>query len=396
MDIEKVRSDSTVCDNYAYFDTAAASAPTKANIDAVMAYLEKTLELGIYNPGFRKDTYAKVTEIRGRVADFIGCDRNELAFVKNATEGISIVAQGMDLSAGDEVIVAEFENLSNLMPWLRLEKMRGIKVVKAKANPDGLIDTQMLEDLITPKTRLISFSQLPNATGAVQPAGEICAIARERGVKTLVCAAQSFGMLPIDVRELGCDFLTACGRKAMRALEGSGILFVRRELIETLEPCLVGWWNSSFDFESGEVSLSSDARRFEAGCPIVPAIISLGEAVEYADRIGIDNISNRVKDMTVFAISELERIEGIKIYGPKDSSHRIGIIPFNVSGIDPYEIVDNLERHGIIIEAGHFMAHSIMQQNNIEAMARMSLHYFNDEGEIRRAVSLVKSMVDDN
>ncbi|GAA3548397.1 aminotransferase class V-fold PLP-dependent enzyme [Zobellella aerophila] len=390
MDISKIRLDSPVCANYAYFDTAAASAATQKNIDAVTEYLQRTAEAGLYLPSFRKETYARIEQVREQAAAFINAKPEEIAFIKNATEGLCFIAQGMAWQPGDEVIIPDFENLSNLVPWLRLEQTRGIKVIKVPAQDSGKVAVADIEAVITERTRLISFSHLPNATGAIQDAKAICAMARKHGVQTLICAAQSLGMIPTDVREIDCDYLAACGRKALRAIEGTGILYVRQSLIGSLEPCLVGWWNSSFDFKTQQLSLAETARRFEAGCPNVPAILSLGEAVAYAQELGIEAIFERVRALGNFALERLQRLPGFELYGPQDAAGRIGIIPFNIKGVNAQALVRKMEERNIIIEAGHFMAHTIMNRYQITEMLRLSLHYFNSEQEIEDAIAVIR------
>ncbi len=391
--IRKIRNDSPVCARYAYFDTAAAAAPTQNNINAVTAYLQRSSEEGLYLPAFRKETYQRIEEIRAETAAFINAKPSEIAFVKNGSEAISIVAQGVDWQAGDEIIVSSFEILSNLVPWLRLQERKGIRVVTAQARDNGLLHPDDVRALITPRTRLITFSHLSNVTGGLQPVQAICDLAREHDVRTLICAAQSLGMVPIDVARLGCDYLAACGRKSLRAIEGSGVLYVREALIAAMEPCLVGWWNSSYDSATKTVTLNPTAKRFEAGCPIVPAIISLGEAVAYASAIGIESIYARVRALTAYAVERLKTLPGAELYGPDTAAERLAIITFNIASLDAHDIVFELERNGVIIEAGHFMADAIMKRYNITKMARIALHYFNDEEEIDRSVALIRGMI---
>ncbi len=392
MNIQKIREDSPVCSKYAYFDTAAAAAPTRANIDAVNAYLARSCEEGLYMPAFRKETYQRIDEVRAKAARFINAKPSEIAFVKNGSEAISIVAQGGGWKSGDEIIVSSFEILSNLVPWLRLQERAGIKVVTAMARDNGLLHPDDIAKLITDRTRLITFSQLSNVTGGLQPVQEICDLARKHNIRTLVCAAQSLGMVPIDVQRLGCDYLAACGRKSLRAIEGSGILFIREEHIAETEPCLVGWWNSSYDSATKTVTLNPTAKRFEAGCPIVPAIVSMENAIDYASSIGIEAIFDRVRTLTAYAVKQLKTLPGAELYGPEEISERLAIVTFNVKSIDANDMVLALEKHGIIIEAGHFMADAIMKRYNITKMARISLHYFNDESEIDRTVNLIRAM----
>ena len=393
MDIQAIRAGSPLTASTIYLDTAAASLPPDAVLDTVRSYLLDTGHVGIYLPAFRKQTYARVEAVRGKLAALLNAAADEIAFTKNATESISIVARGIAWQAGDEVLVADTEMLSNLLPWRRLEQSHGIVVKMVAANAEGLLSPDAFAAAITPRTRLATFSHLPNSTGAVQPAAQICAVARERGVMTLVNAAQSVGMLRSDVAELGCDFLAGCGRKALRATEGSGFLYVRRELIEQIEPPLVGWWNGAYDRATGALSLVAGAKRFEAGCPIVPAILGLGTAIDYATEIGIDAIEARVRDLTEYAVAKFSAIPGFELYGPTNVADRIGIVPFNVRGIDPATIVAALEAQQCIIEAGNFMADAILARYGVSTMARVSLHYFNTHEEIDRVAALIRAAI---
>lgn len=390
---QKFRAGSPVVDRWAYFDTAAASAPTATVIDTVCGYLQRTAEDGPYLPAFRREVYQRVDEVRALAARYLNVTPEEISYVKNATEGICIIAQGIDWQPGDEVIVPNFENLSNIVPWLRLAKRRGIRVVRVNANEEGLLELDTVKAAITPKTRLITFSQLPNATGAIQPAYEICQLAKQHGILTMLNAAESLGMLAIDVQQLGCDILVACGRKALRATEGSGLLYVRRELIPQIEPCLVGWWNAGYDIETGVETLPDTGKRFEAGCPVVPAILGLGIALEEAMALGAVDVEQRVRDLTGYAAERLGRIPGFEMYGPRELKNRIGILPFNIRSLSPDAIVEKLEAQGIILEAGHFMAQALLAKFGVERMTRISLHYFNNEAEIDRAAELIEAML---
>ncbi|WP_011301649.1 aminotransferase class V-fold PLP-dependent enzyme [Cupriavidus necator] len=393
MDIQAIRAGTPLTASTIYLDTAAASLPPDVVLDTVRSYLLDTGHVGIYLPAFRKETYARVDVVRGKLAALLNAAADEIAFTKNATESISLVARGIAWQAGDEVLVADTEMLSNLLPWRRLEQTHGIVVKMVAANAEGLLSPDAFAAAITPRTRLLTFSHLPNSTGAVQPAAQICAVARRHGVLSLVNAAQSVGMLRSDVAELDCDFLAGCGRKALRATEGSGFLYVRRALIEHIEPSLVGWWNGAYDRATGALSLVAGARRFEAGCPIVPAILGMGTAIDYAMQIGIDAIEARVRDLTEYAVAKFSSIPGFELYGPADVSNRIGIVPFNVRGVDPASIVAALETQQCIIEAGNFMADAILARYGVSTMARVSLHYFNTHEEIDRVAALIRAAI---
>ncbi|WP_211453716.1 aminotransferase class V-fold PLP-dependent enzyme [Collimonas antrihumi] len=393
MNLDTIREDLCLDSGIVYLDNAAASVMPRQVLKAVTGYLERTATVGPYLPSFRRETYAKLETIRASTAAFIGATTEEIAFNKNGSEGISLVAQGIDWQEGDEVIITDFEMLSNLTPWLLLQQAGRILVRTVVSNAQGLLDLEALAALITPRTRLISITHLPNATGAVQPIAAVCKLAQERGIMTLINAAQSLGLIPIDVRELRCDFLVACGRKALRGPEGTGVLYVRAALIPTLTPALVGWWNSSFDPEQNTFALPLTGKRFEAGCPIVPSVIGLGAAIDYANQIGVDNIARRVAQLTAYTIERLLSIPGAQIYGPESIQDRMLIIPFNIDGVDADKIVQHLDAHGVIIEAGHFMATPIMNRHQINKMARISPHYFNTEAEIDSAIALIRELL---
>lgn len=388
----QVQQDTLVSQHYAYFDTGAAAPPPKPVIDAVKRYLDKTAVQGIYLPSFRKQTYEQVEICRQKMAAFIGANSNEIAFTKNGTESISLIARGITWQAGDEVILPDTEMLSNIAIWQLLAREKGIKVITVKADSHGVISPEAVENAITPKTKLISFVALSNITGVIQPVKTICEIAKKHRVLSHVSASQAIGMYRINVQNWQCDFMSSCGRKGLRAIEGSGILFVREPLIASLTPTLVGWWNSSIDPQTGDIILPQTAKRFEAGCPNVPAIISLDSALDYAANIGIEQIEIRNQALTQYAMQQLSQLPDVEIYGPNNSHQRIGIIPFNIKGISSDVLMQELEAKNIIIESGHFMATAILKFYQIEKMARLSLHYFNSEQEIDLLINTIKEI----
>ncbi|MGC7405316.1 aminotransferase class V-fold PLP-dependent enzyme [Pandoraea pneumonica] len=393
MDLNHITAESALAPGLVYFDHAAASVPPRCVVDTMTAYLNETARTGPYLPAFRRETYARVEQVRAATAAFVGANPSEIAFTKNGSEAISLVAAGIDWQDGDEVVLSDFEMISNQAPWLQLQAQGRVKVVVVPANADGVMEVDTLAKSLTPRTRLISMAHLPNVTGALQPIDAICALARERNVWTLINATQTVGMVPIDVRALGCDFLATCGRKALRGPEGSGFLYVREALVTQLRPALIGWWNASVD-ANGALSLPPTAKRLEAGCPIVPSILGMGEAIAFAQSLGMADIYARVQQLTRYAVEQLQTLPGAEIYGPSKVEQRLSLVPFNVKGLEADAIVAHLEAAGVIIEAGHFMATPILKRFNIERMARLAVHYFNSEQEIDRAVALIRELLD--
>lgn len=373
---------------YLYFDTAAAAPPVTAAVEAASDYLWKTTRTGPYLPSLRAEIYAQLDEIRARVASFVGATPEELAFTRNGTESISLVARGISWNPGDEIIVPDTEMLSNIAIWRMVAAESGATIVTVAGGASGLLDPAAVRAAITERTRLITFAALSNVTGAVQPVVELCEVAAAAGVLVHVNAAQAIGMMPVGLDVWPCDFISACTRKGLRAIEGSGVLAVRERHLAGLTPTLAGWWNAGLG-DHGDVTFPHSARKLEAGSPNVPAILALGAAVEVAQGLGIDAIHSRVRELTDYAASRLRGIPGTQIYGPARDADRLGILPFNIDGCDPAALTLALERRGIIIEAGHFMATPILAAYGVERMARVSLHYFNTTDEIDQLVAAI-------
>lgn len=390
MDIEQIRKDMPLHGNYVYVNSAAASPPPRQVVDTSIDYLQKTASLGPYLPSFREEVYQKIEETREKAAKFIGAKTSEMAFVKNGTEGINFIANGLTWNKGDEIILADIEFHSNYTPWLKLRDKKKVHLKIIKTDFSGVIDVNLIEQEISNRTKLITVSHLSNASGALQHIEKICEIAKKRDVLTLINASQTLGLIPINVQELDCDFLTGCGRKWLRGPEGSGILYIRESLVESIEPTIIGWGGTTWDFETNEYYYLSTARRVEAGCPIVPSILGLGAAIDYAQNIGIEEIVTKVEALTRYSFQQLSVIEGIAIYGPKNIENRLAIIPFNVEGLHPDEITNYLEKNNIIIESGTFMANMLLQHYGINKMVRISPHYFNTKVEIDFIVTLIK------
>ncbi|WP_155592325.1 aminotransferase class V-fold PLP-dependent enzyme [Lysinibacillus cavernae] len=393
IDMMKIQKDMPLLEQYIYLNTAAASAMPQPVVDVMTSYLQKQASIGPYLPSFRQETYEQVERIREKTALFIGATKEELAFVPNGSMAINYVAGGLQWKHGDEVIVLDTEMLSNYVPWLALQQ-QGVELKVLKTNAEYMVDLQALAQLITPQTKLIAFAHMSNAAGALQPAKEICQLAQQHNVLTLINANQTVGLTPINVAELGCDFLVACGRKWLRGPEGSGILYVRQALISSITPIMIGWGSTNWDYQRNEYSFLQTARRFEPGCPVIPSIFGLGAAIDYANDIGIHHIYKRVQQLTKYLIDQLNTIPGLVLYGPQNSAHRLSITPFTIEGLSPDDVTNYLADRGVIIEAGTFMANTIMERNHILKMARFSPHYFNTFDEIDMAVSIIKEFIE--
>lgn len=394
-DLEQIRQDTPLFARYIYLDAAAASPPPRPVVQAMVTYLERLAEWGPYLPRFRAETYDRVEDIRRKAAEFIGASPEEVAFTRNGTEGINLVAEGLTWQEGDEIVLLDIEFHSNYVPWLRLAKEKGVRLRVIKTSEDGLVSPDMVLSAISHRTRLVTLTHVSNALGTVQPAEAIGVALKQEypQVLYLVNASQSLGLLPIRVQDLRCDFLTAPSRKWLRGPEGSGLLYVRRELIESLRPPFVGWGGTEWLAGRDEFRYAGTAKRFQAGLPDIPAILGLGAALEYAQQLRIEWIADRVRRLTEYGYELLQQIPGVRVLGPRVPRDRIGMIPFTVQGVAPRHVVSVLEEHGVIVEAGTFMAHVALAKYGVAEVIRISPHYYNTEADLEKAASFIRGLV---
>jgi cysteine desulfurase / selenocysteine lyase len=329
---------------------------------------------------------------RSRVARFIGApsDRS-VVFVRNATEGINLVAHAWGrkaLQEGDEIVVTVAEHHSNLVPWHLLAHERGVVIRGVPLGDDQRVDMQAMARAIGPRTRLVATFHVSNVLGVLNPVRSIADMAHAAGALLLVDGAQAAPHLPVDVEVLGADAYVFSGHK-VGAPSGIGALWVREALLEDWPPFLGG----------GEmirkVSVDSSTyagipARFEAGTPAIAEAIALAAALDYIDEVGRDAIWEHDRALARYAIQRLGELEGVTVYGP-EGDDRGGIVAFNVDGVHPHDVASALDSEGIAVRAGHHCAQPLMHALGVQSTARASFWLHTDEEEIDRLVaSLVK------
>lgn len=391
LNLNRIRVDTPLSRGTVYLDAAAAGPPPLPVVEGMTAYLRDLSTLGPYQPDFRAETYARVEQVRGKVAAFIGAKPHEVAFVSNGTEALNLVANGLDWREGDEVVLLDVEFHSNVVPWLRLDGERGVKVRTVTTDEEGRAAVEAVLAAVGKRTRLVTVSHVLNALGTVQPVEEIGKALKEAHSQALylVNAAQSLGLLPLDVDRLRCDFLAAPGRKWLRGPEGSGILYVREDHLEELRPTFVGWGGTEWLPAQRSLRHPASAKRFQAGLANVPAILGLGLAVDYANELGIAATAARTEALVRQADDMLRAIPGLSVYGPTEPDHRAGILSFNLRGVDPKRVVTFLADRGVIIEAGTFMAEVALAKYGQTLVARVSPHYYNLAEDLQRLANVL-------
>ncbi len=327
---------------------------------------------------------------RSITSRFIGAgNQDEIVFTKSATEGINLVAYSLSnaekgskfhIKEDDEIVVSEMEHHANLVPWQELARRTGAKLRWFKVTDEGRLDLSDLDQIINAKTKLIALTQQSNVLGTINNLQEISARAKSVGALFLVDACQSVPHYPIDVIELGCDFLVFSGHKALGPT-GVGVLWGRKDLLDEMPPFLTG--GSMIETVTMESSTYLDApKRFEAGVPNMAQAVGLAAAITYLQKIGIENIHEHEMRLTKLAIDGLVQIDGVSIIGPKDLTNRGAVVSFAVDGIHPHDIGQALDQYGIAVRTGHHCAWPLMKRFNSVATTRASFYLYNDLADV--------------
>jgi len=368
-----------------YLDNAATTQKPRAVIDALVYYYENynaNIHRGLHK--LAEEATTAYEDSRAKVARFIKspAGARSIVFTRNTTESLNLVANAWGrrfLQPGDEIVLSVVEHHSNLVPWQLIAKEKGAKLVFADINDEGKITVEELERVIGPKTRLVSLVHASNVLG-ITPVREAAALAHQYGAIMVVDAAQSVPNMPIDVTDLGCDFLAFSGHK-MAGPTGIGVLWGKPELLEAMDPFLGGGeMISRVTLE--ESTWNEIPYKYEAGTPNIADGIALGAAVDYLEAIGMENVRAHEKSLTAYAIEKLSEIPEITIYGPLNAEERVGVVTFNYGDIHPHDLGQVLDNYGIAIRAGHHCAQPLMRRLDCVATARASFYLYNTFAEI--------------
>jgi cysteine desulfurase/selenocysteine lyase len=375
----------------AYLDSAASSQTPKSVIAAVNGYYRgyrANVHRGLYPASERAtDEYEQA---RQKLARFVNADIEETIFTRGTTESLNLVASIMEssLRPGDEVVMTVMEHHSNLIPWQQLAKRRGLKLKFIGLTGSAQLDLKQAKRLIGPKTKVVSLIHVSNALGTVVPIKRLVAMARRVKAVTIVDAAQSAGHRPLDVKDIGCDFLALSGHK-MFGPTGIGLLYGRRQLLERLPPYLYGGdMIARVSFEESE--WNELPWKFEAGTPNIAGAIGFGAAADFVERLGIEKIQKHEAAVTEYALERLSAIGGIEIYGPPSGRDRGGLVSFGLTGMHPHDLSGILGGQKVCVRGGHHCAMPLMRLLGLMGTTRASFSVYNDSADVRALVSAVK------
>jgi cysteine desulfurase/selenocysteine lyase len=375
-----------------YFDNAATTQKPRAVVEALRRYYEHdnaNVHRGIHELSNRATAAFEAARARG--ATFINArSADEIIFTRGTTEGINLVAQAWGskhIKAGDTILLTEMEHHSNIVPWQLLAERTGAQLVYLPiTGAIGLLDLSCLDEFLTSKVKLFAMTHISNSLGTINPVGELCARARQLGVTTLVDAAQSAGHRPIDVQEIGCDFLAFSGHK-MCGPTGIGVLYGRQEVLENTPPYQGG----------GEMILNVDFQKstwkhaphkFEAGTPDISGAVGLHAAMDYLDQIGRRNIAQHDQELGAYAYAKLSGLkQGIRLFGPHIG--RAGLVSFLLKDIHAHDVVTVADQRGVALRGGHHCNQPLMRKLGVESTARASFYFYNTTAEIDRFVEVL-------
>ncbi len=391
MDVEKIREDFPILKtkvkgkNLIYFDNAATTQKPIQVIEAINDYYRNynsNVHRGIYY--ISEEATRLYEEARLKVSKFINAENPKtIIFTRNTTEAINLVAYSWgrkNIKEGDEIILSIMEHHSNLIPWQILTKEKNAKLNFIEVTDEGTLDMNRISQLFTERTKLLAITHVSNVLGTINPVKEIVEIAHKNGVLTLIDAAQSVPHLPVNVKELNCDFLAFSGHK-MLAPMGIGVLYGKEEILQETEPFLGGGEMIS-QVWLDHATWNDLPWKFEAGTPNVEGAIGLGVAVDYLNNLGLENIWKEEIKLTEYAMERLKEIDGIKIYGPKSPQLKSGVISFNLENIHPHDVGTILDNEGIAVRVGSHCAQPLMKRFNTSSMIRASFYFYNKKEEI--------------
>ena len=387
IDVARARADTPGCRDVVHLNNAGAALPTRAVLDAVVEHLELEARVGGY---MAADLVAeRSAAVYESVAALIGASADEIALVENATRAWDMVAYSLGASfrPGDRVLTSQAEYASNVIALLQLARRTGASLEVVPDDDTGQLSVDALRELLDERVRLVAMSWIPTQGGLVNPAAAVGAVTRAAGVPYLLDACQAAGQLPIDVDALGCDFLSATGRKYLRAPRGTGLLYVRREWIDRLEPPFLDVHAAEWA-HGDKVVPRDDARRFESWERSVANQLGLGAAVDYALALGVDAIAARVVGLAASLREQLADVPGVALHDR--GVERCGLVTFTIDGVDVYELAASLRAQAINISVSTIdFARYDFEARGLEAVARASVHYYNTEDELARLVDAV-------
>ena len=376
-----------------YLDNASTTQKPYTVIDSITDFYSN------YNSNIHRAVYQLAEEAtkmyeqsREKIANFINARPEEIVFTRNTTESINLIAHSwarLNLKKDDGVAITELEHHSNIVPWQILSQEIGTRLEYVGIDENGFLDLEhMIELIASKKIKLVSLSHMSNVLGTIVPIERIIRIAHENGIPVIVDGAQSVPHMPVNVKNMDCDFLVFSAHK-MLGPTGVGVLYAKKEYLDKMKPFLGGgdMIKEVFKFHT---NYNEVPYKFEAGTPNIADVVGFGAAIEYLEKIGMENIRKHEIYLTDYALESMLSLKYATIYGPRDPKDRGGVISFNNADIHPHDLATIMNDHGIAIRSGHHCAQVLMQRLDVPATSRASFYIYNTKEEIDMLVNAIK------
>lgn len=398
INVQKIRKDFPILSRrvkgkpLVYLDNAATSQKPKAVIEAIREYYQgynANIHRGIHT--LAEEATSVYEEARKKVAKFIGAAKPaEIVFTRGTTESINLVAYSWaraNLKAGDTILLTVMEHHSNLVPWQLLSQEIGFKLEFINLTDDGYLEKPE-ETVRRVKPKLLAFTHVSNVLGTINLVKKLAKVGHEVGAMVLVDGAQAVPHLPVNVRSLGADFYAFSAHK-MLGPTGVGVLYAKERLFKEIPPFL-GGGEMIKEVHLRKATFNEPPHKFEAGTPNIAGVIGLGAAVDYLSSIGMKEIRKYEEELTDYALEELQKVDNLTVYGPKEPASQGGVITLNVEGIHPHDLATVLNEEGIAVRSGHHCAMPLHDYLGLTATARVSFSLYNTVQEIHELVRAVK------
>jgi cysteine desulfurase/selenocysteine lyase len=387
-DIAHLREETAGCEQSTFFNNAGASLQPRPVVARVVEHLRLEEQVGGYEAADR--VADELAGVYGSVARLLHCAPEEIALQENATRAWEMAFYSLRFAPGDRIVTAANEYASNYIAFLQVAQRTGAEISVVESDAAGEVDLEALRNLLDDRVKLIALTHVPTNGGLVQPAARVGELARAAGIPFLLDACQSAGQMHLDVDALGCDMLSATGRKYLRGPRGTGFLYVRNALLAQMDPPTLDLHAATW-VAQGKFEVRSDAKKFETWESAAATRLGLGVAIEYALALGLQKIERRVQHLAARLREQLTQVKGVTV---RDLGRvRCGIVTFTCNGHSPGEVMQQLKAKGIAVRTIERSSARIdMEQRGLDELVRASVHYYNTEAEIERLCAAVRAI----
>ncbi|MFT5115096.1 MAG: cysteine desulfurase/selenocysteine lyase [Parasphingorhabdus sp.] len=389
FDLQEIRADTPGLKNVTHLLASGSALMPQPVIDGVINHTLLEAKYGGYEA--QSIQSEMLDNVYNLVAAHIGARRHEIALMENATVAWCHAFYALPLKPGSRILTCEAEYAANYVAFLQRAKRDNLRIEVVPSDATGALDLAELENMLDSDVSLIAITWVPTNGGLVNPAAEVGKIAQKFGVPYLLDACQAAGQMRVDVEELGCDFMSATGRKFLRGPRGTGFLYIKSKWLEVLEPAMIDHFGAPW-VARNQYALRDDARRFETWENSYALRAGLGKAIEYADKIGIDTIANQITQLSRKCRDQLSQIDRLEL---RDiGTYQCGIVSFTIDGTEPFDIVSGLSKVGFAIGSSPPSSTRLdAERRELPTVLRIAPHYYNTESEIEQCITNIKGLI---